>query len=95
MKIVYKYPIAIHGKCVITMPVGAKILSVDFQNGRIVLWALVDNETEVSEHRRFMSLMTGEQYADIDINPVFIGTVQIEDETMPNGKFVIHVFEEK
>ena len=95
MKTVWKFPLNINGQSAFDIPIGAKILSIGAQGGELVLWALVDPEAQVKENRRFISLLTGQLYADIDINMILIGTVQFDDDAMPNGKFVVHVFEEK
>ncbi len=81
---IYKYPLKLTDVQHVTMPKGARILSVHDQRGTICLWALVD-ASEVSTEARLIEIIgTG--------NPMpvakrqFIGTVVQEP-------FVWHVFE--
>lgn len=66
------------------MPEGAKILSVQIQNGEAVLWALVDPDA-LKRNRMFRVFATGENvFTPEKWN--YIGTFQ-------KGWFVGHVFE--
>ncbi len=89
MKRVYKYPLDIQDEVIVMMPKGARVLSVQVQNGRPCLWAAVDpSETEL-EKRLFRIAGTGHPIYD-DVVDGFIGTIQLYD-----GKLVFHVFEAK
>ena len=89
MKRVYKYPLDIQDEATVMMPIGARVLSVQVQNGRPCLWAAVDpTETEI-EKRLFRIAGTGHPIHD-DVVDGFIGTIQLYD-----GKLVFHVFEAK
>ena len=83
MKTIYKYDMPILDMWTVLMPVGAEVLSVGVQEGRLRLWAMVETTAPVME-RVFYVCGTG--------NPVnigsarFIGTVQMDF-------FVWHIFE--
>lgn len=82
---IHKYPLDFESGLILTMPAGAKILSVQLQRETMCVWALVDiNQKDVE--RQFIICGTGHSLGD---NPPgeFIGTVQ----TM-NGALVWHVF---
>ena len=67
------------------MPIGAKILSAQYQKGVVCIWALVDTSKE-NESRYFNLLCTGEDvFSDIG---TFIGTCVSADNYL-----VLHVFE--
>jgi hypothetical protein len=84
---IYKYPLAVEDKQKLVMPVGAKILSVQMQFDRPVLWAMVDERPEtVEETRTFVIVCTGNPVPD-DVR-WFLGTVQAA-----HGHIVFHVFE--
>lgn len=70
----------------IMMPIGAEILTMQLQNGKPCIWALVDPEAEKSI-REIEIHGTGHDisYTDI-IQRKYIGTYQVEP-------FVFHVFE--
>lgn len=75
----------------IDLPVGAEVLSVDFQViqhcAAMFLWALVDTNAEI-EQRRFEYFPTGGEIPyQMGIDYVFVGTAH-----MDNG-LVFHVFE--
>jgi hypothetical protein len=82
---IYKFEVPIYDDAVIMMPKGARILSVQVQHGKPVLWALVDhNAPEVK--RRFAVRGTGH---DIDgLVGEFVGTFQLRD-----GRLVFHLFD--
>lgn len=89
MKRVYKYPLDIQDEVVVIMPKGARVLSIQVQNGRPCLWAAVDPREMTLEERRFRIAGTGHPIQD-DVVDGFIGTIQLYD-----GKLVFHVFEAK
>jgi hypothetical protein len=69
----------------VIMPIGAKILSIQSQHGRSMIWALVDPNVE-DESRWFSIIGTGEPFDDADMT--YIASVQ-------DSPFVWHVFEYK
>lgn len=80
---IYKYILSITEHQTVRMVSGAKILSVQVQNGQVCLWA------EVSPHfakvsRRITMHGTGDDLTCV--GAAFIGTVQISD-------FVWHVYD--
>lgn len=85
---VFKYSIIVLSDVVqLSMPLGAKPLCVQVQNGIPCMWALVDEENALVD-KKFRIYGTGHpvdpEYTD------YIGTFQIDD-----GRLVFHVFGRK
>ena len=87
MKRVYKYLLEVNDKVSVYMPKGARVLSVQVQNGRPCLWAAVDTNELTLEERWFRIVGTGHPIHD-DVVDRFIGTIQ-----MCEGSIVYHIFE--
>lgn len=88
MKTIYKYPIRITDIQRFPMPVGAKILTVQVQNGNPFVWAMVDTGVSTEE----VSIRvhgTGHPICDSS-NLEYLGTFQ----SMYGGNLVFHVFKE-
>jgi len=87
MRRVYKYVLPIVDDMPLMLPLGAKILSVQNQNGNPCLWALVDPDEKTHVVRHFRMAGTGH---DIDAytDMVYIGTFQLHD-----GHLAFHLFE--
>lgn len=68
----------------VQMPRGAKILSVQAQSNRAILWYLCDSEAPM-EDRTIVRVVTGDAPPE---GVLFIGTVQLD-----GGNFVVHIFE--
>jgi hypothetical protein len=81
MKKVFKYELHGHDS-IVKLPLGAEILSVQLQNDRPVLWALVDPGNELVE-RSICIIGTG---WDVENNMKYINTYMEE-------YFVWHAFE--
>ncbi len=81
MKRIYKYELK-EGS--VEMPIGAKILSIQDQNNRSYIWALVGIDAEC-EFRYFAIVCTGHDFPEAD-DFTYINTIQ-------NGPFVWHIFE--
>lgn len=87
MLTVYKYEVPLTDDFAIDMPCGARILSVQVQNGEPVLWALVDPEArELRRHFRLAG--TGHMIDQAPADLLFIGTMQLR-----GGALVFHLFE--
>lgn len=84
---IWKYPLVIADRQRIEMPKGAKILTVQAQDGQACLWALVNADEGEMETRDFVIYGTGHYVSPLP--GVYIGTVQ-----MAGGRLVWHVFEE-
>ncbi len=89
---IWKFEISVEDKPTVMIPKGAKILSVGIQEENyigyqpIMLWALVDPESEPCP-RRFMIYGTGHEVNhDLIQHQDFIGTVQ-------QGPLVWHIFD--
>ena len=59
MRTIWKYPVPLTPSFALLMPKDAKILTVQLQGGKPVLWALVENESEAT-YRHFRLYTTGE-----------------------------------
>ncbi len=89
MQQIFKYELDLNGAVRIEMPLGAKILAVQEQNGIPCIWALVTTgEGDPPVLRHFRIIGTGHTIAG-DVG-VYIGTFQLF-----GGEFVGHVFEVK
>ena len=89
-EVIYKYPLIQTDGFEIEMPKGARILTVQVQDGEPYIWAIVnpDNDTEV---RGFRLAGTGHQLNTMGFTDmVYIGTFQLYD-----GGLVFHLFEIK
>ncbi len=80
---IWKYPIYCN-EFILTMPQGAKFLSVQPQHEDIQMWFSVD-PGELTDERVFRVVATGEEYEG---NLEYLGTFQ-------TGRFVFHLFEKK
>ena len=69
------------------MPMGAKILTVQLQQGKAQLWALVD-PMAAKVTRRFATVGTGHSHEDTIDDAAYVGTFQ-----MHGGTLVIHLFD--
>ena len=89
MKTIHKYPINFKTEELsLTMPINAQVLTVQFQNDQLCLWARVDSEEEQVEKREFRRYGTGLEVNEFDLE--YISTVQ-----EGNGSLVWHIFENK
>lgn len=86
MRVVYKFEIKIGGVQRLALPNDTKILHVGEQDGRIMLWAQVQNTGKLSDkYRYFRAHGTG--HANIEDYETHWATVQMRDG------FVWHVYE--
>lgn len=81
---IFKYPLEIMDN-EIAMPTDSKILSVGKQNGRLFLWAMV-NEQSTTGIRKITVVGTGWELNSSMARRPFLGTVQV-------GEYVWHVFD--
>lgn len=84
-KTIYKYEVVLEEVFTISMPRCAFLLSVQLQNGKPAMWAVVDPAAP-TEERRFGCFGTGNPLPD-GFGGTFVGTV-----ILPVG-MVVHVFE--
>lgn len=83
-KTIWKFPLEIAGEQSVQMPAGAKILDVQMQDGKLMLWALVDPNAP-KEPREILIHGTGHPVENVGGH---IGTFQ-----MYGGTLVFHAFE--
>jgi hypothetical protein len=90
MRKVYKYPLETTDEQTLTMPKGAKVLTVQNQGEQACIWAVVDLDAPVNERRTFFTYGTGYpmQEPDVVSEEKYIGTYQLM-----GGGLVFHVFE--
>ena len=88
MKTIWKFELKITDIQEMSMPKGSAILSVQAQNNKPYLWALVEPEESI-ETIIIETFGTGNPIMDSIGDPrKFVGTYQLE-----NGAFIGHVFE--
>ena len=88
MKRIFKYSMEIMDRQEVELPAGAKILSVQAQNGLPQIWAMVDDSQAKTDMVHIRIIGTGYEIPDAD-SLEYIGTVQLI-----NGECVFHVFKE-
>ena len=90
MLTVHKYPVT-PGEFTLRMPQQAQLLSVQIQNGKPVLWALVDPDSRKID-QQFVAVGTGMPIATPDRarDLTFVGTFQFT-EGIETG-LVFHLF---
>jgi hypothetical protein len=89
MKEIWKYELILEDYNIVSLPKGAKPLSVQVQGentDHVRMWCLINLNEEEYEERVFRVVGTG--YSIKDENIVYIDTFQLY-----NGSFVGHVFE--
>ena len=86
--VILKFELQVTDMQILAMPVGAKILDVQMQNGNLQLWALCDNSKPLIEKRKIAIYGTGNPMPDNCGE--YIATFQ-----MAGGSLVFHVFEIK
>ena len=88
MRTIYKYPIEITDSQTLEISEDHKFLSVQVQNDKPCIWALVDTETPESPVNIHI-YGTGHPIPK-DLSMTYIGTIQVYD-----GRGVFHVFMEE
>lgn len=81
---IWKFPLKVLGEQTISMPAGAKILSVDCQHDVVAIWAKVNSEA-ILAYRKVWVIGTGHKIPD-GLGR-FVGTCQ-----MMSGALIWHVF---
>ncbi len=87
MQVNYKYPLKVDRRQMVEMPLGAIILSAQFQGNNLCLWARVD--TDKPPVNRIIHIYGTGHEMESHIHR-YIGTAQ-----MPHDILVFHVFEEQ
>lgn len=85
-KVIWKFELSVDNLS-IEMPKGAEILSVQVQNNKPCIWALVDPKAPMKE-KVIEVFGTGKEVPCDGISRTFIGTFQLQD-----GMWVFHLFE--
>ena len=97
MKTIWKYEVREYQWHQISMPVGAKVISVHIQNDKVCIWAEVDTEAKGKEGIWIEIIGTGDEVPDVSDSACvkakwhereFIGTVL-------NSAFVWHVYQRR
>jgi hypothetical protein len=87
--VIYKYPLEVTDVQDIEIPYGSILLSIQTQNEKPCLWALIYNTQAKKEIIRLRTIGTGNPISKEDLYPInFIGTYQLG-----GGSFVGHVFQ--
>lgn len=83
---IWKYPLLAKTEQIITIPQGARILTVQTQNGFPCLWAMVD-QSKGKVRRVVYTYGTGHPISTEYCTMDYVGTFQLD-----NGGLVFHVF---
>jgi len=84
---IWKFTLETKDRQTVKMPKGARILSLQMQNGNPQVWALVD-QSSVKACRRIAIYGTGHPVGENGWPGEFVGTYQ-----MNGGTLVFHVFD--
>lgn len=84
MKRIFKYHVGTNGVSRVRLPIDAKVLSTNVQDGKVQIWAEVDDEAAL-EDRHFIVYGTGHEMLDTE-HQVYVGTIF-------DNPFVWHVYE--
>jgi hypothetical protein len=88
MQKIFKFSLPHSGIKAVSLPVGAKILSVHEQANTPLFWALVDPKAKC-EDRTFAVYQNGEEIRETEgTSKEYLGTIHLFQ-----GEYVIHVFE--
>lgn len=85
---VHKYILPMRDLTSITMPKGAKILSVKDQGGIPMVWALIDPAEDVCVQHEFRVAGTGHDIDPLHATCPFVGTLHLH-----GGALVFHIFD--
>lgn len=88
-KVIYKYTLDVSDFQELELPIGSEILTIQVQDGKAYLWALV-NQDEIQKECRCIEIFgTGHQIGyDMGISRKYISTFQLY-----GGSLVFHAFE--
>lgn len=87
MKRIFKYALKM-GITELNMPLGSEVLTVQTQNNKPMLWALVDDDPMTRSCRARIGLFATGSALPVGIDGGdYIGTVQLD-----GGEFVLHAF---
>jgi len=91
MMTIWKFPVPLEPRSSIMMPPGSRVLTAQMQNGKLMLWAVVDAAVKTRDERIFSVVGTGQpELNEIDAFLTYIATVQVGGLI---GTLVMHVFE--
>lgn len=85
---IFKYTLELIGTQIIRMPVDAIILTVQIQNGKPCLWAMIDDRLPADKAYKIDTYGTGHNVSNE--SGAYIGTYQLAE-----GALVFHVFGKK
>lgn len=88
MKSIFKYQLPIEEVTVVRMPEQAEVIRVEGLDGMLWLWAIVDTDNEVVDHKFRLFKTGGEIPADAQLTYVGCGAIFIQQELM------LYVFKE-
>jgi hypothetical protein len=86
MQTIHKHTLAIDDVQILNLPRFSLPLSVQIQNGKPQLWALVNTDEPTAEYT-VLCYGTGHEVALLPVGHEFLGTVQL-----PNVALVFHFF---
>lgn len=88
MKTIFKYQLEVLNQQILTLPLGAEILTVQVQHEVVCLWALVNPKEKLEEERLIEMFGTGHSIEENkNWERVYLSTIQLSQ-----GKLVFHIF---
>ena len=89
---IFKYELKRSGECKIRMPVDSRIMDIQAQDGKPVIWVACDPQSNMQD-RSFMGILTGDNVFEGDLGS-YLGTVQFQGGAfVQEGVFVVHYFD--
>lgn len=86
MRRIYKYTLVLTAAQRLTLPADSKILSVETQEDKVVLYAMVDTTQKGLTEYMVEIVGTGNCLWDLNQDD-FVGTVKLQE-----GRFMFHIF---
>ena len=82
---IFKYSLAVIDYQAVLMPPLSSVLKVEFQDGQLCAWAVVDDTLELTDNVEFWIVGTGNEMPEMKADAMYVDTVS-------NNGFVWHVF---
>lgn len=84
LEIIYKYEIPLGDKPKLHLPKGGRVLSIQNQNDKICIWAIIDPSQKIIHEYELLIVGTGHQLPDLT-QYTYLSSIQ-------QGSFVWHLF---
>lgn len=84
---VFKYLVSFKEHVHLELPIGAKIIRIDVEDGHLYFWALISTDAEIETREFFLSKTGGVGLPDIPLDYLGCGAIFVQQELM------LYVFE--